>query len=364
MTRSKYRNRGLGGGAGYRSFVQAASPCGRWLEQMFYLYRQIFLHLKLLWYHIVFYSFPTLEESYYTNLGITYFELGQYEKAIAKIKKSEDCSGDQGNAFAAYNVYYIGCSYLGLGNHRQALKAFDAYLAFDPENFEIIEFVGWCNLLLYQHEAALKNYLRLAKLEPANPIYIIESARILFELNKKNEARKQLDSVKKLNYGSALDLLVDSLKYRFKNELDNAILFMERALAEATLNKDELLYSQLGDLCIILSEYKKERGDLEGTIIVLENLCKIIPYDYWAINCLAFEYADQNLKLEKALGQINRCLKYQPENSFFIDTKGWILFKMGRVKEAKKILEKSLELNPNDKETLAHYREVKEQLNF
>jgi tetratricopeptide (TPR) repeat protein len=329
---------------------------------MIYLYRRLFLYLKLLWYQIVFYSFPTLEESYYTNLGITYFELEQYNKAIAKFKKSEDCNGGKDFTFTKYNAYYIGYSYLNLGIHREAVTYFDKYLSFEPNDSEIIGFVGWCNLLLYQHEAALKSYLRLVELDPKKPTYLIESAKILFELNKKSEAYKQLDMLKNFSCEPALNLLADSLKYRFNNELDKAIFFLERAHDELRMNQDEVLYSQLGDLSILLSEYKKEHGDLEGAILVLENLCKVTPDDYWAINCLSFEYADQNIKLGKALEQINRCLKYQPENSFFIDTKGWILFKMGKVKEAKKLLEKSLELNPNSKETQDHHRIVNDQL--
>ena len=329
---------------------------------MFYPYRRLILHFKLLWYHIVFYSFPTLEESYYANLGITYFELEQYKKAITKFKKAEDCNGDKDSTFTKYSAYYIGYSYLNLGIHREAVKYFDKYLSFEPNDSEIIEFVGWCNLLLYQKEAALRSYLRLAELEPKKPTYLIESAKILFELNKKNEALKQLDLVKKLNYSSAFHLIADSLRYRFNNDLDHAISILERALTESSLNEDELLYSKLGDLYILLSEYKKEQGDLRGTILVLENLCKIMPDDYWAINCLSFEYADQNIKLENAMEKINRCLKYQPENSFFIDTKSWVLFRMGRAKEAIVLLEKSLELNPNAKETQAHYRQVKDQL--
>lgn len=325
------------------------------------LSKRLFLYVKLFWYHIVFYSFPTLEESYYTNLGITYFELEQYIKAISSFKKSEDCNSGQDITFSKFNAYYLGYSYLNLGNHRQAVKYFEKYLSFGPKDSEIIAFVGWCNLLFYNHEAALNKYLQLTDLEPNNLTYRIESAKILFELDKKDEAYKQLELAKKLNYGIALNLLVDSLKYRFNNDLKNAVLFLERAIKEITDDKNNLLYSKVGDIYILLSEYKKESGDLEGTVSVLEDLCTITPDDFWAINCLAFEYADQSVKLEKALAQINRCLKYQPENSFFIDTKGWVLFKMGRIKEAITLIEKSLEFNPNAKETQAHYRVIKVQ---
>ena len=78
--------------------------------------------------------------------------------------------------------------------------------------------------------------------------------------------------------------------------------------------------------------------------------------DLWLINELAMEYADQNVKHEDALNLINSALKYEPLNSIFIDTKGWILFKMNKKEEAKMLFQKSLNLNPNYKDAKEHYR--------
>jgi hypothetical protein len=39
-----------------------------------------------------------------------------------------------------------------------------------------------------------------------------------------------------------------------------------------------------------------------------------------------------------------------------MDTKGWILFKMGRKQEAKLEIEKSFALNPESKGTHEHYK--------
>jgi len=49
-------------------------------------------------------------------------------------------------------------------------------------------------------------------------------------------------------------------------------------------------------------------------------------------------------------------LRYQPENSIFLDTKGWVLFKLGRRDEAKAVLERCLELLPNYEDAREHYK--------
>jgi tetratricopeptide (TPR) repeat protein len=66
------------------------------------------------------------------------------------------------------------------------------------------------------------------------------------------------------------------------------------------------------------------------------------------------EYAEQSLKLDKALELIEQALENQPENSVFLDTKGWVLHKMGRTKEALEFTQRSLNLNPQDQEIIDH----------
>jgi tetratricopeptide (TPR) repeat protein len=323
------------------------------------LFKWFFLYVKLFWYKIVLCFVSTHKGSYYANIGVIHFALEQYVEAITEFRKSEELNDRQDNSLLKYNTYYLGYSYLNLGNHQQAVKYFEKYLYFEPENAEIIEFAAWCNLLLYKHETALNYYLRLVDLEPGIPIYLIESAKILLEIDKRDEAYKLLESAKKLNHGVALDMLVESLKYKSNNDLKHAALLLERAIEKITPDKNNPLYSLIGDIYLQLSEYKKESGDVEGSVTVLEGLYSVTPDDFWVINSLSLEYADMGVKLKKALGQINRCLHYQPENSFFMDTKGWVLFKMGRIKEAKKLIKKSLKLNPNAKEAQAHYKMIR-----
>jgi Flp pilus assembly protein TadD len=60
----------------------------------------------------------------------------------------------------------------------------------------------------------------------------------------------------------------------------------------------------------------------------------------------------------EALELVGRALASQPENSFFLDTKAWILFKMGEKGLAKKLIEKSRNLNPKYLEIQNRYREI------
>jgi tetratricopeptide (TPR) repeat protein len=86
----------------------------------------------------------------------------------------------------------------------------------------------------------------------------------------------------------------------------------------------------------------------------LERYLKLSRNDYE----IAMEYAEQNTKLERTLTLINHALEYQPDNSIFLDTKGWILFIMGKHEEAMDFIQKSLDMNPNNKEALEHIETI------
>lgn len=53
-----------------------------------------------------------------------------------------------------------------------------------------------------------------------------------------------------------------------------------------------------------------------------------------AMNNLVFAWVDSDRNLEKALGMIMQVLEEEPNEAAYLDTYGWVLYKMGRYKEA------------------------------
>ena len=50
--------------------------------------------------------------------------------------------------------------------------------------------------------------------------------------------------------------------------------------------------------------------------------------------------------------------KLAPENPAVIDTYAWVIYKDGKIKEAKALIEKALKLAPDNKEIEAHFQEI------
>jgi tetratricopeptide (TPR) repeat protein len=318
-------------------------------------FRKAGLYLKLIWNHIVFWSFPTPGEDYYLRLGTIYFHLKKYRKAISKLKKSQRAHHYIDPSYSKYNWLYLGYCYLNLGNFAEATKYFENVLRFNNDP-ELLGYVSWCYMLINRPSDALEVCRRAAKLQPDASAWHMESARILMELSRKDEALEHLKLADTKTQVADGRKIIKSLEFKIEGRLDKAIETIKDVILNMDTNPRTLMLKQKANCYVMMSRYQRDANDLGGVLYSLEKALEFNPKDMWILNELAMEYADQKIKLDEALTLINKALVYQPENSIFMDTKGWILFKMGRKQEAKLEIEKSLALNPESKDTHEHYK--------
>ena len=81
------------------------------------------------------------------------------------------------------------------------------------------------------------------------------------------------------------------------------------------------------------------------------------------INNLAWFLIDNDINVDEGMDLIQKSLEISPDNWYFLDTKGWGLYKQGRVEEALKVLTDAWDLRPAyDHEGYQHIEEVKKAL--
>ncbi len=66
--------------------------------------------------------------------------------------------------------------------------------------------------------------------------------------------------------------------------------------------------------------------------------------------------------LAEAERLIDEALAMEPENPNFLDTKGWVLYRRGRLDEALEYLERAAEILPDDPEIGAHVAMLREMV--
>jgi len=85
----------------------------------------------------------------------------------------------------------------------------------------------------------------------------------------------------------------------------------------------------------------------EGLAIAMKLLEKD-PHDPVALNFVGYVWADQGTNLDGAYKMIKEALEMKPDDPFILDSMGWVLYRMGRTKEALTTMEKALNLMKDD----------------
>ena len=89
----------------------------------------------------------------------------------------------------------------------------------------------------------------------------------------------------------------------------------------------------------------------------LRKLIQMRPDHAHAYNALGYTLADRNQRLTEAHQLIEKALKLAPDDAFIMDSMGWVLYRMGRTREALDYLQRAYTLRP-DAEIAAHLGEV------
>tara|TARA_B100000035_G_scaffold308385_1_gene312970 strand:- start:7978 stop:9657 length:1680 start_codon:yes stop_codon:yes gene_type:complete len=98
-----------------------------------------------------------------------------------------------------------------------------------------------------------------------------------------------------------------------------------------------------------------------GNLLLMEQLLKeaikLKPDYAYAYNALGYSYADRNIKLADAKKYIEIALSISPNNHYIMDSMGWLHFRMGNIEIALQFIEKAYKIQ-KDPEIAAHLGEI------
>ena len=143
-------------------------------------------------------------------------------------------------------------------------------------------------------------------------------------------------------------VLVQAELYNQQKKYDEAISVLSNALTDFP-NQKELLYTR----ALILERINK----LDLAEIDLKKILAIDPNNFEALNALGYTLLNNSGRYVEAEKLLQKALDLEPNEAVIIDSFGWLQFKLGHLDQALKYLQQAYERQPEN-EIAAHLAEV------
>ncbi|MBR0073095.1 MAG: tetratricopeptide repeat protein, partial [Bacteroidales bacterium] len=142
--------------------------------------------------------------------------------------------------------------------------------------------------------------------------------------------------------------------YRLE-KTDEAIAVLEKGTKSGFSN----VYLE-ADFYQMLAELHHQQGNNDVSDAYYDKVLVIMPDDVSVMNNYAYSLAGRGVKLEKALAMSRRTVDKEPKNPYYLDTYAWVLYKMGRYKEAERYILLAIKYSEKEdnRTNYEHYVEI------
>jgi tetratricopeptide (TPR) repeat protein len=209
---------------------------------------------------------------------------------------------------------------LRIGQSEQALAVIDQALQSDSSRYGIWEQKMIIESQLNKNQQLAATSTLATELFPMQPLPYLLNGFANYQLKNYDAARRSLES------GAGL-------------VVDNDKLLMQ-------------FYTTLGDIYNQLKEYQKSDA-------YYDKVLKIDMSNALVLNNYSYFLTLRNERLQEARTMAARANDLEPETPSYMDTYGWVLYKLGELKEAEIWVKKSLDASPApDATVLEHYGDI------
>jgi tetratricopeptide (TPR) repeat protein len=295
------------------------------------------------------------------NIAAIYQAQGRYDEAIPimrdLLKKSEKPEGKYSNGEKSNRAVFLerlGSIYRDQGNNQAANETFRQIIALGgDENIErgyqqIID--TWREAKEWQKATDVAKEA-VQKLPSSRDLKLVLASQQA-DMGEADKALKDVRAMLKGDANSKSDS--NSSSNSEDRQVYIALAQMNTRLrrfsdAEQALDKAEQLSSKADDKEYVWflrgSTFEREKRYAEAE----EQFKKVVasdPEHASALNYLGYMLADQNTKLEEALGYIKRAVDLDPANGAYLDSLGWAYFRLGKYELAEdNLLKASQKIN-------------------
>ncbi|MEE2840416.1 MAG: tetratricopeptide repeat protein [Acidobacteriota bacterium] len=249
-----------------------------------------------------------------TNLALLYQKTRQFDEAIEIFRRIMEKNPE--DVFASLRLVY-------------ALRDAERF----PEALQLSEQLFEQSAERSYQEEPNKTYLVIARAQVLSAAeQLEESADLLNEGIRDHHDPQEL-------YLASSQLYVDHKKYQEAKEV------IEEALTRYPEN--ERMQFQLG----AIYERQKEWEEVES---IFKSILEIHPQHSGVLNYLGYMLADRGIRLVEALDYIMKAVEIEPHNGAYLDSLGWVYFRLERYDQAEFNLLEASQLVDSDSTIFDH----------
>lgn len=268
----------------------------------------------------------------------------QYDRALEQLLILEELGEDVLSVKVKIALIYVEQK-----KHNQAVKKLEETLELAPESDKVRFYLAALHEEMKQPDNALKYFQEIPSDSNFYSESVVHAAFILKQKGNLTAAADVLEKAmdKKPEAPQMFSLYASIMDAR--NEHKKALSRLEQGLKRFPENTQLMFY---------FGTINDKLGNKEIMFKTMKKVIELDPKNAQAFNYLAYTYAEDSTNLPEAENLARQALQISPNDPFIMDTLGWVLFKLGRSKEALPLLESAQNQQPEESIIADHLGDV------
>lgn len=223
-------------------------------------------------------------------------------------------------------------------NRSRADEIFDVILDVNPGEYDVHRLYADYLAATGERYRAGEQMLYAVGLDGSNREDWLGTAQLFASVDSLSRAASVLDEARHRFPDDLQMTTVEASIYYLDKQFDKAVDVICAFDTAAITDKEELsqYYSSKGDML-------NAAGRRADGLRAYEQAISANPFNYMALNNVAYYYADTDTLLDVADRYIRTAIRHEPDNISFIDTYAWVAFKQGDLETARRYIDRAID---------------------
>lgn len=214
-----------------------------------------------------------------------------------------------------------------------AKAIFERIAARHPDDWRPFWFLGAVGSMMHDDSVAVKNFRRVTELASWNADAWVYLSSVFLGKNNFEEVARILESALKILPEDYRVNFFLGISYSRLNRPLDAVRVLERA---RQINPREV--DAVAQLALVYDGLKR----FEESDALYEDALRLDPANALVLNNFAYSLAERNTQLDRALGMSRKAVDVDPGNASYLDTYGWIHYRLGSYREAEHYIKEAI----------------------